>query len=408
MNPEPFPPPSLTRRHWVELLIRIIRPPLEALAAGRLRERMPLEAAPGEQVPPSRGTHFEAFARSMAGLAPWLELNEADHPEEASLREHFRKIAVEAILQSLDPASPDGMDFVNLESCGGQGLVDSAFLAHAMLRAPEALFYSLPNDARERLLEALRSTRAVLPSFNNWLLFSAIVEAALLRFTGEADRMRIDYAIRQHEQWYKGDGVYGDGPEFHWDYYNSFVIQPMLLDLLDVAGDKADAWSSLAPVMHRRAVRLTAVLERFIAPDGSFPVLGRSMAYRCGAFQLLAQMALRGELPEGLSPGQVRCALDAVICRTMDAPGTFDDAGWLKIGLCGAQPGIAEGYISTGSLYLCTTAFLPLGLPPRAPFWTDPGEAWTSLRAWNGEGLTTDKALLCDAQLSPARPAKVH
>ena len=32
--------------------------------------------------------------------------------------------------------------------------------------------------------------------------------------------------------WYKGDGVYGDGPPFHWDYYNSFVIQPMLLNIL--------------------------------------------------------------------------------------------------------------------------------------------------------------------------------
>ena len=52
------------------------------------------------------------------------------------------------------------------------------------------------------------------------------------------DRMRVDYALRQHEQWYKGDGVYGDGPEFHWDYYNSFVIHPMLLDVLPRASDE--------------------------------------------------------------------------------------------------------------------------------------------------------------------------
>jgi hypothetical protein len=30
--------------------------------------------------------------------------------------------------------------------------------------------------------------------------------------------------LRQHEQWYRGDGIYGDGPEFDWDYYNSFVM----------------------------------------------------------------------------------------------------------------------------------------------------------------------------------------
>jgi len=28
----------------------------------------------------------------------------------------------------------------------------------------------------------------------------------------------------RHESWYKGDGAYGDGSDFHWDYYNSYVI----------------------------------------------------------------------------------------------------------------------------------------------------------------------------------------
>ncbi len=62
---------------------------------------------------------------------------------------------------------------------------------------------------------------------------------ALARLGARWDRMRVDYALRQHEQWYKGDGVYGDGPVFHWDYYNSFVIQPMLLDVLDVGRDES-------------------------------------------------------------------------------------------------------------------------------------------------------------------------
>ena len=105
--------------------------------------------------------------------------------------------------------------------------------------------------------------------------------------------MRVDYALRQHEQWYKGDGVYGDGPAFHWDYYNSFVIQPMLLDVLDVCRDEMPAWKELATRVEPRARRYAAILERLIAPDGTFPAIGRSIAYRFGAFQLLAQMALR-------------------------------------------------------------------------------------------------------------------
>jgi len=82
------------------------------------------------------------------------------------------------------------------------------------------------------LIAALESTRPITPPFNNWLLFSAAVEAGLKSLGAGWDRTRVDYALRQHEQWYKGDGAYSDGPDFHWDYYNSFVIHPLLLAIL--------------------------------------------------------------------------------------------------------------------------------------------------------------------------------
>ncbi len=229
--------------------------------------------------------------------------------------------------------------------------------------------------------------------FSNWLLFSATVEAALARLGATWDRMRVDYALRQHDQWYKGDGVYGDGPAFHWDYYNSFVIQPMLLDVLDVCRDEMPAWKELAGRVEVRARRHAAILERLIAPDGTFPAIGRSIAYRFGAFQLLAQMALRKALPDEVSPAQVRGALSAIIRRSIEAPGTFDAGGWLRIGFCGHQPGIGETYISTGSLYLCTVGLLPLGLAPADPFWSGPAAPWTSVKAWSGQPFPIDHAL---------------
>lgn len=128
----------------------------------------------------------------------------------------------------------------------------------------------------------------------------------------------------------------------------------MLVDVLDACQDESPAWKDLAVREQQRARRYAAVQERLIAPDGSFPPIGRSIAYRCGAFHLLAQTALRRALPDGVSPAQVRSALTAVIRRSIEAPGTFDADGWLRIGFCGHQPGIGESYISTGSLYLCS------------------------------------------------------
>lgn len=383
--------PALTRSDWLAQLLRIAEPPLAALATGRLRATFPVQARPGLAEDRARVTHLEALGRTLAGLAPWLAL-EAVPPDEAAAQARLRGLAVAAISQALDPASPDAVNF----TLGGQPLVDAAFLAHALLRAPNALFYAIDDVTRARLLAALRSTRVITPGFSNWLLFSAMIEAALLRFEGEADLLRIDYAVRQHEQWYKGDGSYGDGPEYRWDYYNSFVIQPMLLDVLETAAslDARDGcWSGFLPAVKNRAMRHAAVLERLIAPDGTFPAIGRSLAYRCGAFQHLAVMALRRELPATVSPASARGALGAVIHRTLSAPGTFDAAGWLRIGLAGDQPGLGERYISTGSLYLCTTAFLPLGLPAADPFWADADAPWTGVRIWRGDDVPADAAL---------------
>jgi hypothetical protein len=204
--------------------------------------------------------------------------------------------------------------------------------------------------------------------------------------------MRIDFALKQHEQWYLGDGTYSDGPEYHADYYNSFVIQPMLVDILRTAGDHEDDWRAMLEPAMLRAARYAETQERMISPEGTFPPIGRSLAYRCGAFHSLAHVALLERLPEGLSPAGVRCALTAVIRRSLGAPGTFDENGWLRIGFCGHQPDIGEHYISTGSLYLCAAAFLPLGLPPDNPFWQSEA-AWTSKLAWSGEAFPIDRAL---------------
>jgi hypothetical protein len=374
------------RAIWIGLLRKLADPILTNLANGTLKTRMPVEQAAGANR--QNVTHLEAIGRLLAGLAPWIELP-GDGSAEGKLRGEYAELVRRAIARAVDPASPDYMNFTRER----QPLVDAAFLAEALLRAPRALRESLDASTRRNLVTAFESTRAIAPGFNNWLLFSATVEAALLKLGATWDRMRVDYALRQHDQWYKGDGAYGDGPQFHWDYYNSFVIHPMLLDVLDACRDEMPAWKELSTRVDERAKRYAAVLERLVAPDGSFPPLGRSIAYRCGAFHLLASIALRRALPDGVSPSQARGALTAVIRRTLEAPDTFDANGWLRIGLSGHQPGVGETYISTGSLYLCSVAFLPLGLDPTDPFWASSAQPWTSVKAWRGEAFPIDHAI---------------
>ena len=371
------------RNEWINFGAQLARPVLQAIGKGQLRATMPVEQHGASDRRPF--SHLEAVGRLLTGLSPWLG---SDCPSDE--RRELAPLAIAAIEQGTDSRSPDFFNF----SGAGQPLVDTAFLCQAILRAPKLLWEPLSQATKDRVIACVTSTRAIMPGTNNWLLFSAVVET-FLAFAGHRwDCMRVDYAIRQHEQWYKGDGVYGDGQYFHWDYYNSFVIHPMLLDTLKHISKHDDRWSkAFGPVMLTRAQRYAAVQERMIGPDGSFPPVGRSLAYRAGAFHLLAQLALEHNLPAALRPARVRRALTLTLRRTLNAPGTFDDGGWLSCGLCGHQPGLAEAYISTGSLYLTSAALLPLGLPPSAPFWIDADEPTTAEMAWSGMDVHADKSI---------------
>lgn len=371
------------REKWVAALVKIASPVLEAGAQGRLHGSLPTAFHPKREV----YAHLEAFGRTLCGIAPWLAA-EGTAGEEARAQAHLLSLARQAMDHLTDPASDD---FLNFCHDGRQPLVDAAFLAHAIVRAPQQLYADLPSRVRDQVAAALVSTRTLPPFRSNWLFFSAMVETALCVMGRPYEREPIDTAVNAFsEQYYVGDGTYGDGARFHWDYYNGFVIQPMLVDVLRVMAARDEAYASLLETAVRRAARYAAVQEQLIGPDGTYAVFGRSSTYRFGAFQLLSQAALQEFLPPALSPGRVRCALTAVIEKCLSHPDTFDGEGWLRPGVYGFQPSMAEEYICVGSLYLCCAGFVALGLPPQHGFWTAEAEDWTSKRIWSGKDTPRD------------------
>lgn len=378
------------RAYLVNAMTKMADPMFKALSQKKLKELMPVEKSPEmiriKRAPAS--THLEAFGRLIGGMAPWLELG-PDATPEGKLRKKYIDLAVQCIKNGTDPSSPDYLEF-NLT---GQSLVDAAFLAHAFLRAPTQLWGNLDEQTKKNVVAALKLSRSTKPGQNNWLLFSGMVESCLLKFTGECEQSLIDYSIEKHKEWYKGDGVYGDGKDLHFDYYNSFVIHPMLLDILGVMKEKGIPTVLDYATELKRSTRYAGILERLISPEATYPVVGRSIAYRFGNFQTLSQMALMKKLPDHVSGQQVRAALYHVIKRQLEAPGTYDANGWLQIGVYGHQPAMGDSYISTGSVYLCAQAFLMLGLPATDSFWNGKDEDWTNKKIWNGTEVPLDHAI---------------
>lgn len=377
------------RKLWLTYMDKIARPVLSNLAAGQLKEKMPVTLSPhvDNKEARLRASYLEAFGRTLSGISAWLN-GEGGNAEEAALRNQYRAWAIKAVANAVNPSAKDYMAWT-----GGQPLVDASFFAFGLIRCPW-LWEHLDTSVQRQVVTALRISRSTTPGYNNWILFSGMIEAFFCKYGYEYDALRIEYGIREFSNhWYVGDGVFSDGQDYHWDYYNSYVIQPYLATIVDIVNKKNKAYGSFVPKLDKINKRYAEIQERLINSDGSFPVTGRSICYRGGAFHHLADISLRKQLPASLAPAQVRSALTAVLKKTMEAPGTFTNEGWLNIGLYGHQPNLAEGYINTGSLYLCTDIFLPLGLPDSDDFWSSPSQPWTAVKVWSGEDLPADHAL---------------
>ena len=381
------------REYWVQEAYKLAAPVLEPMSRGCLQKEMAIEVSPSFDKRDKRVTYMECFGRLMAGISPWLALPD-DDTDEGKKRKQLRKWALKSYAHAVNPESGDFLLWRN----EGQPLVDAAYIAESFIRAYDALWMPLDSVTKDRYIKCFRHLRRVEPPYTNWLLFSAEIESFLAKAGADYDKFRINTAVRKTEEWYVGDGWYADGQTFAFDYYSSYVFHAMYLETCACMADcKSYIWGKNFKNLYNEALKrcqkFAIILERFISPEGTFPVFGRSIPYRLATMQPLALMAWYQTLPKELSNGQVRAALTKVMHRMWDAPGNYNDKGYLTIGFCGRQPEVADWYTNNGSLYITSEVLLPLGLPADHPFWTCEPEPWTQVKAWNGMPFPKDHAI---------------
>lgn len=399
--------PVSDREYWCNVAYKMAAPVLKNMAEGKLQENMQLELSPTWDGRNKKVAYMECFGRLMAGISPWLALPDDDTPEGLK-RKQLREWALKAFANAVDPQSPDYLGWQS----GGQTLVDAAYIVQGLYRAYDALWKPLDETTKQRYFKELAGLHRYDPPYTNWILFVAMEECFRM-YAGDNnyDTYRIHMAMNNVEDWYVGDGWYSDGPAFAFDYYNAYTIQPMYVECLEMIRQRKpnDTWicrnaGSRNGVGKRyedavaRMQRYGMILERFISPEGTYPVFGRSIPYRMAVFQPLAQLAWRKQLPKELTDGQVRSALTAVMKRMFGedpdkgsvAGKNFTDDGYLTIGFVGAHPNVADWYTNNGSLYITSEVFMPLGLPADDPFWASPAEDWTSKKAWEGKDFPKD------------------
>src|SRR5690606_19716766 len=91
------------RAYFVDMLVKIADPVLSNLAEDNLKASMPLEKALNPYGGRAEVTHLEAFGRTLAGMAPWLELG-PDDSSEGQLREKYIQLALAGIENATNPS----------------------------------------------------------------------------------------------------------------------------------------------------------------------------------------------------------------------------------------------------------------------------------------------------------------
>ena len=374
------------RQVWADLCYKISQPVLENMSKGNFQKDFPLELSPTWDGRDTKVAYLETFARLMAGISPWLALPDDGTPE-GKQRKQLHEWAIQAYKNAVDPNSPDKITWLTNTS---QPLCDASYLVESFMRAPEATWGQLDEVTKKRYIEGLKSLRTIRPAYNNWLLFRAMVEVFFMSIGEDVDEYALSVGLQKMSEWYLSDGWYSDGPEYAMDYYNSYVMHPMMVEVVEMCKKHKFSTPISLDLAVKRMNRFNTILERFISPEGAYPAVGRSVIYRMGAFQTLAMSAWKYGLPKDLTNGTVRSALTCVMKRMFAVDGNFDDKGYLRLGFAGHQPNLANYYSNNGSLYMTSLVFMPLGLPADHPFWTAPAEPWTSQKAWSGQEFPED------------------
>lgn len=327
-----------------------------------------------------RSDGIEGFARSFLTAAPLLAGRAEDPHDHAGW--YARGLAA-----AMAPDGPDrwgraiGVDEIKQWNGTPQPIVEAANLAFGLAVCRAQLWDRLDEKLRDQTADWLTHHAVKHGSDNNWLLFTAVIEAFLTSAGYEVPGGHAQEDVDVFESWYLGEGWFNDGPISpttghgnRVDHYNSWVIHPFLwrwYQLSDHIGERREQYL-------RRLGDFADSYALLFAADGSPLHQGRSLAYRHAVLGGLWTAALAGV---GSEPaGATRRLASGVLRRfTVELGAGLDGPPLLGWGSEQFLP-MCQVYSGPGSPYFAGMGFLGLAAPADHPLWTEPEQPQPSER----------------------------
>ena len=327
-----------------------------------------------------RSDGIEGFARSFLIAAPLLAGRAEDPYDHAGW--YARGLAA-----AMAPDGPDrwgraiGVDEIRQWNGTPQPIVEAANLAFGLAVSRPQVWDRLDDKLRDQTAEWLTHHAVKHGSDNNWLLFTAVIEAFVTSAGYEVPGGHAQADVELFESWYLGDGWFNDGPISpatghgnRVDHYNSWVIHPFLWQWYQLSEQPAEGRERYL----RRLGEFADSYALLFAPDGSPLHQGRSLTYRQAVLGGLWTAALAGVGSE--TAGATRRLASGVLRRFALESGVGMDGppsrGWSAaefLPMC-------QVYSGPGSPYFAGMGFLGLAASADHPLWTEPEQPQPSER----------------------------
>lgn len=372
-----------SRDAWVAALTGLTAA-FAAASEGRSPARPALPGCPAED----QICGLEGFARMSVAWGAWLGLPSNPTVLAGPRGDRPDVDVLDLVVRGLvDGSDPSGRWWWGPVGDRDQRIVEAAELATGLWLGRDRLVPALGAERLARVLDWIGAVegRGVYP--DNWVLFPSFVATVQRGLGRSVPDVAIDRGLDEMVARYRGDGWYADGPGHAFDQYTGWAVHWHLLLWSRIDGDRRPRLRSL--IERRARTYLRGIVPQFAA-GGLRPLHGRSLGYR---FAAAAPFALAALLDLGaVEPGVARRIAGDTVGRHL-ADGALDPAtGWFRRGVAGERPDVCERYMSAGASAWAAHAFVALGLPPAAPFWTDragalPVETSDGLVALRGPGF---------------------
>ncbi|HTB79578.1 MAG TPA: DUF2264 domain-containing protein [Opitutaceae bacterium] len=293
---------------------------------------------------------LEAFARPLWGLAPFAAGGGIFHQW---------NVIREVIECGVDPGHPK---YWGLGSNKDHRFTDYPAIASLMAFAPTCTWKIFEPKTKDNIVSWLSHINTVELYNNNWLFFRVLTNLSLAKIGAPYDLRQINSDLTRLDEFYCGEGWYGDGNESQIDYY-----LPMTMHYYSLIWAGLNASDSVwTPRFKERAQAFAPQFAAWFANDGSAIPFGRSLTYR------FAQGAFWGALAfanvEALPWGVIKDLYLKHLRWWLRQP-IFTETGILSVGYGYPNLSMAEDYNGPGSPYWAFKIFLPLALPSSHPFW---------------------------------------